>query len=96
MIDKHLRDGGHKVRSFNTNWDAELAAAKGGDLVVTCIGDHLVLPTERHDLLPISYDENRAEVESDRRWRGTEDRGRWNANRVAVHSRPAGRGETGR
>jgi len=57
MIDKHLRAAGHKVRSFNTGWDAELAAAKGGDLIVTCVGAHLVLPDERRDLLPIPYDQ---------------------------------------
>jgi len=62
MIDKHLRDAGHKVRSFNTNWDAELAAAKGGDLVITCIGERLVLPDERRDLLPISYDQIQANL----------------------------------
>jgi hypothetical protein len=62
MINKHLGEAGHKVRSFNANWDAELAAAKGGDLVITCIGQRLVLPPERHDLLPIPYDEIQAKL----------------------------------
>ena len=62
MIDKHLRGAGHKVRSFNTNWDAELQAAKGGDLVITCVGERLVLPSQRHDLLPIPYDEIQAKL----------------------------------
>ena len=64
MIDKHLRAAGQKVRSFNGNWDAELANAKGGDLIITCIGERLVLPSERRDLLPIPYDEIQAKLNS--------------------------------
>jgi hypothetical protein len=64
MITEHLGKAGHPVMSFNTNWDARLAAAKGGDLVITCVGERLVLPPERHDLLPIPYDEVQAKLES--------------------------------
>jgi hypothetical protein len=64
MIDKHLRAAGHKVKSFNTNWDAELAAARGNDLIVTCVGERLVLPAERHDLLPIPYAEIQAKLKT--------------------------------
>ena len=62
MIDQRLGAAGHKVRSFNQDWDAELAAAKGGDLIVTCVGTRLVLPAERHDLLPIPYDQIQAKL----------------------------------
>jgi hypothetical protein len=64
MIDKHLHAVGHKVSSFNTNWDVQLAAAKGGDLVITCVGQRLVLPPERHDLLPIPYDQIQAKLQA--------------------------------
>jgi hypothetical protein len=51
-----------RVRSFNQNWDAELAAARRSDLVITCVGPRLVLPEERHDLLPIPYDQIQAKL----------------------------------
>ena len=38
------------------------AAAKGNDLIVTCIGQRLVLPDGRHDLLPIPYDQIQAKL----------------------------------
>lgn len=62
MLTKHLGEAGHKVRSFNGNFDVELAAAKGKYLVITCIGQRLVLPTDRPDLLPLSYDEIQAKL----------------------------------
>ena len=62
MINEHLRAAGHTVRSFNTNWDAELAAAKGNDLIVTCVGKRLVLPDGRHDLLPMPYAQIQAKL----------------------------------
>jgi hypothetical protein len=64
MLNAHLAKAGHKVRSFNTNWDAELAAAKGNDLIVTCVGAWLVLPAARHDLLPMPYDEIQAKLKA--------------------------------
>jgi len=62
MLNAHLAKAGHKVRSFNTDWDAELAAAKGNDLVITCVGRRLVLPDGRHDLLPIPYEHIQAKL----------------------------------
>lgn len=57
MIGHRLQKSGRASISFNADWDVQLAKARGGDLVVTCVGTRLVLPPERHDLLPISYDQ---------------------------------------
>ena len=65
LVGERLQKAGRPVMTFNTDWDAQLAKAKGGDLVVTCVGSRLVLPTERHDLLPIPYEQIQAKLKSD-------------------------------
>jgi hypothetical protein len=56
LITERLSKAQLPVVSFNTNWDEQLASAKGRDLIVTCVGQRLVLPPERHDLLPIPFE----------------------------------------
>ena len=65
MVGERLQKAGRTVMTFNTDWDTQLARAKGGDLVVTCLGTRLVLPTERHDLLPIPFEQIQTKLKSD-------------------------------
>jgi hypothetical protein len=65
MVSERLRGSGQQTMSFNGDWDAQLARAKGGDLVVTCVGTRLVLAPERHDLLPIPYEQIQAKLASE-------------------------------
>ena len=55
---------GYRVElSFNTDFETALPKAHGSHLIVTCVGDRLVLPEEYHaQYLPISVDDLRARV----------------------------------
>jgi hypothetical protein len=54
---------GYSTYSFNTDFDRFLALAKGGDLIITCVGDRPVLPEPyRAKYLP---DELRARMSRD-------------------------------
>ena len=45
-------------RSFNTNFDDCLRMAKGSRLIITCVGDQIVLPRERYaEFLPLAADD---------------------------------------
>jgi hypothetical protein len=49
--------------SFNNEFDRLLAEAKGGDLIITWVGDCPVLPENYHEhYLPISVDDLRAKM----------------------------------
>jgi hypothetical protein len=46
------------VFSFNNDFEKYLADARGGELVVACVGKELVLPADRAAaLLPMTYDQ---------------------------------------
>jgi hypothetical protein len=64
MLEARLRPSGRGVYSFNRNFDASLKRARGGDLVVTCVADRLVLPEAHRHLLPIPYDAIQAKLKT--------------------------------
>jgi hypothetical protein len=62
-VGKRLQALGYPTYSFNTDFDRFLTLAKGGDLIITCVGDRPVLPEPYHaTFLP---DEVRAEMKRD-------------------------------
>jgi Transglutaminase-like superfamily len=62
-VGKRMKAFGYSTFSFNTNFDRFLDLAKGGDLIITCVGDRPVLPGPYHTkYLP---DEIRAKMKQD-------------------------------
>lgn len=59
LLTKRLQNIGYdSVISFNQQFDSKLAQAKGAHLVVTCVGQRVLLPPERlNEFLPIPYDQ---------------------------------------
>jgi hypothetical protein len=67
-IDRRVRSLGYRCKSFNTGYEKLLPEARGGDLIVTCVGDRPVLPARYHaEYLPINLDELRKHVQRDRK-----------------------------
>ena len=47
-LGRRMQALGYPTYSFNTDFDRYLALAKGGDLIITCVGDRPVLPEPYH------------------------------------------------
>lgn len=47
-VGKRMQAIGYPTYSFNTDFDRFLGLAKGGDLIITCVGDRPVLPAPYH------------------------------------------------
>jgi hypothetical protein len=56
------------IYSFNTQFDEYLPQAKGHDLIITCVGDNLVLPEAYHTcFLPLPLSELRERIRTESR-----------------------------
>jgi len=54
-IGRRMQSLGSQTISFNTDFERQLGLAKGGDLILTCVGDRPVLPVEYQDrYLPLT------------------------------------------
>jgi transglutaminase-like putative cysteine protease len=66
MIDAKVRKSGLNCYSFNTQFEKFIPMSRGGQLIITCVGDKLILPEDqRNALLPMDTAKIKAELDKE-------------------------------